>query len=199
MRTFIAVDLSEEIRAKIKELQKQFMNLGIEQNTLKLKFVNPWQVHQTVKFLGEVPADKVEDIKRELSGINQKPFEIAFKDVGFFPQASPEKARNIRVVWVGIVKGVEELKALQEDVESRMSTLGFPREQRFSAHVTLCRVKMFSRVGSRDEIVRVLDRIEELKDAEVGTMHVEELKLKKSTLTPKGAIYDDVYVKRLGE
>ncbi len=196
MRTFIAVDLSEGIRTNIKGLQKQFMNLGIEQNTLKLKFVNPWQVHQTVKFLGEVPENKIEAVKRELSGITQEPFEIALKGVGFFPKASPEKARNIRVVWVGITKGVEELKVLQEEVESRMSTLGFPMEQRFSAHVTLCRVKMFSRAGSRDEIVRVLEKIAELKDVEVGAMHVEELKLKKSTLTPKGAIYDDVYVKR---
>jgi 2'-5' RNA ligase len=45
----------------------------------------------------------------------------------------------------------------------------------------------------------LLNKIIALKDVEVGTMLVEELKLKRSTLTPKGPIYEDVYVKRLGE
>jgi 2'-5' RNA ligase len=43
----------------------------------------------------------------------------------------------------------------------------------------------------------VLTKIGELHDAEVGKMRVDELKLKKSTLTPKGPIYEDLYVKRL--
>ncbi|MBL7117334.1 MAG: RNA 2',3'-cyclic phosphodiesterase [Candidatus Syntrophoarchaeum sp.] len=197
MRAFIAVDLSEELRAKIKEVQKQFTNLEIDQSRLKLKFVNAWQAHQTVKFLGDVPENKVEDVKRELVGISQKPFDIGMRGVGFFPEASPEKARNIRVVWIGIEKGVEELKALQEEVESRLRALGFPSEKRFSAHVTICRVKMTSRAGTRDEIGRILKKIAELGDVEVGEMPVEELKLKKSTLTPKGPIYEDVYVKKL--
>ncbi|MBC8521407.1 MAG: RNA 2',3'-cyclic phosphodiesterase [Methanomicrobia archaeon] len=197
MRAFIAVDLSEELRAKIKEVQKQFTNLEIDQSRLKLKFVNAWQAHQTVKFLGDVPENKVEDVKRELVGISQKPFDIGMRGVGFFPEASPEKARNIRVVWIGIEKGVEELKALQEEVESRLNALGFPSEKRFSAHVTICRVKMTSRAGTRDEIGRILKKIAELGDVEVGEMPVEELKLKKSTLTPKGPIYEDVYVKKL--
>ncbi len=198
MRTFIAMDLSEEIRAEIKEIQKQFIDLEIH-DKLKLKFVNAWQAHQTVKFLGDVPEDKVEEIKRALAEITQKPFDIALRGVGFFPVASLEKAINIRVVWVGMEKGVEELKGLQKEVGSKMHALGFPLEKRFSSHVTLCRVKIGSRAGSRDEIKRVLKKIAELKDVEVGKMLVEELKLKHSTLTPKGPIYEDVYVKRLGE
>ena len=198
MRAFIAVDLSDELRAKIKGIQKQFVDLD-KQGGIKLKFVNPWQVHQTVKFLGDVPENRVEEIKIALAETTQKPFDIKLRSVGFFPEASPEKARYIRVIWVGMEKGVGELKALQEEVESRLNALGFPSEKRFSSHVTLCRVKMISRAGSRDEIGRLLKKIAELKDVEVGTMLVEELKLKRSTLTPKGPIYEDVYVKRLGE
>jgi 2'-5' RNA ligase len=196
MRTFIAVDLSEEIRTKIKEIQKQFMDLEIHEK-LKLKFVNPRQAHQTVKFLGDVPEDRVEEVKRALAEISQKPFDIALRSVGFFPEALPEKARNIRVIWVGMEKGVGELKTLQEEVESRLNALGFPLEKRFSSHVTLCRVKMISRAGSRDEIGRLLKKIAELREVEVGEMLVDEIKLKHSTLTPKGPVYEDVYVKRL--
>ena len=197
MRTFIAVDLSQEIRTKIKELQKQFLNLEIDPRRLKLKFVNPWQAHQTVKFLGEVPEANISEIKRALSEINLKAFEIALQDVGFFPKASPEKVRTIRVVWVGMAS-VEELMALQDDVDSRLTDLGFPREKKFNAHVTISRVKQFSRAVSHTELAPILDKIANLRDVELGTMPVDELKLKKSTLTPKGPIYEDVYVKQLG-
>jgi len=192
MRAFIAVDLSEGIRNRIAGLEADFAQLGLEG---VVKFVDPSQAHQTVKFLGDVPDDGLEQIKATLAGISQKPFEIELRGVGFFPKASLEKARNIRVIWVGMRSGKEQLKALQEEVELAMYALGYPLERRFSAHITLCRVKRPFR--SKGELRRVLTKIEELHDAEVGKMRVEELKLKKSTLTPQGPIYEDVYVKRL--
>ena len=193
MRAFIAVDLSEEIRAKIAGIQQEFAGLGLTQGAVK--FVDAKQTHQTVKFLGDVPDDGVEQIKSALAGISQKPFELELRGVGFFPAASLDKARNIRVIWMGIERGAEKLKALQEEVESEMHALGFPLEKRFSAHVTLCRVKKPLR--PENELRRVLKKIEELREVEAGKMLVEELKLKKSTLTPKGPIYGDLYVKRL--
>lgn len=192
MRAFIAVDLSEEVRAKIEEIQKEFARLGLQGT---LKFVNPKQAHQTVKFLGEVPDGDVERVKSALVGITQKPFDIELQGVGFFPAAPLDKARNIRVIWTGMKEGEEQLKALQKEVELEMHALGFPLEKRFNAHVTLCRVKKPLR--SKDDLGRVLKKIAEFRDVEVGRMRVDELKLKKSTLTPRGPIYEDIYVKRL--
>ena len=177
MRAFIAVDLSEEIRAKIKEIQRLFLDLDIQEK-LKLKFVKPEQAHQTVKFLGDIPKDRIEEVKRALEEISQQPFDIVLRGVGFFPAASPEKVRNIRVIWVGMEKGVEELKALQRGVESKMHALGFPLEKRFSSHVTLCRVKMGSRARTQDEIGRLLKKIAELREVEVGEM--QDLEPRKS-------------------
>ena len=228
MRAFVAVDLSKEIRAKLKVVQSQFADfgtvqgqervgqeqgqelgqeLGQEQLRQKLKFVNPWQTHQTVKFLGEVPAERVVDVKVALAGVSQSPFEVALRGVGFFPvpplktKTGKAKARvkTVRVVWVGIEEGAEELRALQEEVESQLQAAGvdFPPERRgpFSAHVTLCRVK---KPLSKDELQAVLRKVAELKAVEVGRTRVEVLKLKKSTLTPKGPVYEDLFVKRLG-
>lgn len=228
MRAFVAVDLSKEIRAKLKEVQRQFADFGTvqgqervgqeqgqelgqeqgqEQLRQKLKFVNPWQTHQTVKFLGEVPAERVVDVKVALAGVSQSPFEVALRGVGFFPvpplktKTGKAKARvkTVRVVWVGIEEGAEELRALQEEVESQLQAAGvdFPPERRgpFSAHVTLCRVK---KPLSKDELQAVLRKVAELKAVEVGRTRVEVLKLKKSTLTPKGPVYEDLFVKRLG-
>ena len=189
MRAFIAVDLSEEIRTKIAEIQNDFARLGLHGT---LKFVDPKQAHQTVKFLGDVPEADVERIKSALAGLTQKPFEMELRGVGFFPAAAPEKARNIRVIWVGMRAGEEQLKALQQAVELALHALGFPLEERFNAHITLCRVKRPLR--SKGELGAVLRKIAEFRDVDVGKMRVEELKLKKSTLTPKGPIYEDVYV-----
>ena len=191
MRAFIAVDLSEELRPKIAEINKEFEGLGLHG---AVKFVDANQAHQTLKFLGDVPEDDVERIKSALAEINRKPFDIELCGMGFFPEASQDRVRTIRVIWVGIGKGAEELKALQEDVELALHDLGFPLERRFSAHVTLCRVK---RPLKSLEIGRMVKMIAELREVYLGKMRVEELKLKKSTLTPKGPIYEDVYVKRL--
>ncbi|MBN1454715.1 MAG: RNA 2',3'-cyclic phosphodiesterase [Methanomicrobia archaeon] len=193
MRTFIAVDLSDEVRTHIARLQQELGSVGLQEGTLK--FVDPKQAHQTVKFLGEVPDDSIERIKAALAAIRHEPFEIRLRGVGFFPQAAPEKARSIRVIWVGITEGGAQMKALQECVETALHALGFPPEQRFNAHVTLCRVKKPFR--SKSELSRVLLKIGELRAAELGTMRVESLKLKKSTLTPRGPIYEDLSVKSL--
>lgn len=191
MRAFIAVDLSEGIRAKIEELEAGLGTLGLQD---ALKFVAAHQAHQTLKFLGEVPEAGVERVKSVLAELTHDPFEIELRGLGFFPEAPAAKVRTIRVIWVGIAKGADTLRALQEEVELKLSAVGFPRERRFSAHVTLCRVK---RPLKSEEIGRVVKKITELRDVAVGRMLVEELKLKKSTLTPRGPLYEDVYVKRL--
>ena len=189
MRAFIAVDLSESesIRAKVEEIEQRFGELS----GVKLKFVNPKQVHQTLKFLGSVSEERVELIKRELGSINMEPFDIVLRGTGFFPASR----KKIRVLWIGISKGIEGLRALQEQVETRMVALGFPAEkQSFSPHITICRVK---RIESDAGLNQLMRKIAELSDVEVGEMQVNAVKLKKSTLTPRGPIYEDVYVKRL--
>ena len=76
-----------------------------------------------------------------------------------------------------------------------MVALGFPAEkQPFSPHITICRVK---RIESDAGLNQLMRKIAELSDVEVGEMQVNAVKLKKSTLTPRGPIYEDVYVKKL--
>lgn len=188
MRSFIAVELSEGIRERLSEIQGEFRDIQ-----RSVKFVNAAQAHITLKFLGEVAEENVGKIKEVLEGINYGKFDIELKGVGFFPKASLEKAKKIRVIWVGVEKGKEEFKGLQEEVDFKMKGLGFPAEKKFNAHATICRVKK----ASKNDIEKALKKIAMLKDAYVGRMVVEEIKLKKSTLTRKGPIYEDVYVKRL--
>ncbi len=191
MRAFIAVDLSEEIRNRIEEVERHFSEFS--DAGVRLKLVDPGQVHQTLKFLGNVPEELMESIKRELEAINLAPFDIVLRGAGYFPPNS----RQIRIVWIRIADGVKELNALQEQVETRMVALGFPAEKHgFSPHITICRVKWIKSESARR---RILQKIAELGDVELGEMRVDTVKLKRSTLTPRGPIYDDIYVKRLDQ
>ena len=68
MRSFIAVDLSEEIREKMKRIQREFRFL--EGNA---KFVDASQAHITLKFLGEISEELAAEIQRELASLDAEP------------------------------------------------------------------------------------------------------------------------------
>lgn len=173
MRTFIAIDLSEEIRENVRRIQMKFAGH---------KLVDPELVHITVKFLGEVT--DVSTIIEALRNISHEPFDLEIKGLGVFPSLS-----YIRVIWVG-TNGGEEVEKLHGKVESALLSLGFAKDKKFTAHATIARVKKISKA----EKASLVDEVKNAAEVEFGKMRVDELKLKKSTLTPEGPIYEDLYV-----
>jgi len=173
IRTFIAVDLPDSFIETIAEIQQELKG--------NIKLVDAKQVHITMKFLGDVPEKKIPKIEDALSGINSEPFTARVKGVGAFPKPS-----YARVIYIG-ADPAETFTKLYAEVESALTPLGFKREKRqFTPHATLARVKH----NPEEARMRLRDTIEHLSDIEVGTMDVDTIKLKKSTLTPKGAIYE---------
>ncbi len=169
LRTFIAVELPERFVPEIKKIESMLDTQGI-------KLVEPKQVHITLKFLGDISEDKVEPIASALSQVSCKPFGARIKGVGVFP-----KLAYIKVIWLGAEGNFE---ALHSEVERVLSPFRFEKDDRFSPHATLARVKQL-----RDK-ANLLERIKELEDIDLGTMNVESITLKKSTLTPQGPIYE---------
>ena len=169
LRTFIAVELPEKFVPEIERIE--FML-----NTPGIKLVEPAQVHITLKFLGDISEDNVEPIASALSQVNCKPFEARVKGVGVFP-----KPAYIRVIWLG-AEG--DFEALHGEVERVLAPFGFEKDDKFSPHATLARVK------SLKEKAALLEKIKKLEDIDLGTMNVESITLKKSTLTPQGPIYE---------
>ena len=108
--------------------------------------------------------------------------------MGSFPSQG-----NIRVIWVGVEEGGENLKVLADSVESSLRSLGFRRDKDFVAHATVARVKRLA-PSDRERLLRAVERY---KDYDFGEMIVENFRLKKSTLTPKGPIYEDVEIYKL--
>ncbi len=175
VRTFVAVDLPGELNVKIAEIQSKF-------DDFKFKFVDPALVHITMKFLGEIPEDKISDVSRALDNVKCEPFEAEIKKLGVFP-----KPKFTKVIWLGCEGDFDKL---YESIEQSLSSFEFEKNlYRFSAHATLARVKYLPKKKKSD----FLELLEELKDVDVGTMTVDSIKLKKSTLTPKGPIYETLH------
>ena len=176
MRLFVAIDISEELRREFIPL------LNLLSKYRGIKPVEPENLHITLKFLGEVNEARAELVRDRLRQIRFEPFEIRFRGIGYFPGQN-----YMRVIWVG-VEG-DGIYSLARDVEGKMKKLGFKKDKDFKAHLTVGRVK---RIDSQARL-RLADELREF-DREFGSMVVNEFRLKKSTLTPRGPIYEDVEV-----
>lgn len=176
MRTFIAIELDENLKNKLLSFIQELTS--VSQN---IKWVNKQGMHLTLKFLGELDEDKIPLIRSSLEKTAKKfdVFSIQIKGTGAFP---PGK-KNPRVLWVGITEN-DSLHDLQTDVETECELLGFPREKRkFSPHLTLGRVKGHSQLGG------VLSLLDKNQNTQFGEMDVKKITFFQSRLKPTGAEY----------
>jgi 2'-5' RNA ligase len=173
VRTFVAIDLSEDIRVKARESQACLAQTGG-----RLAIVDPANLHITLKFLGEVDPAQIGLIIEALRAVRAGPFDLT---VGR-PVCNP--SRRPRVIWCDVADAGESA-ALARQVDDLLAPFGFPRESRpFRPHVTLARVKEFHPSQCREVAC--------LPPEPLGWCRVESIRLKKSTLTPRGSIYEDL-------
>ena len=171
----MAVELPEKFHAKISEIQSRFMGPG-------LRPVDPSIVHITLKFLGDVEEAQLAEIINALDRLDCPAFDSKVSGVGAFPGL-----KNPRVVWLG---ADGDYSCLQRQVENLLSDIGFKKEPRkFVPHATLARITYLS--GPRKK--ELICAIESLRGFDVGQMRVDSVKLKKSTLTPQGPIYETLH------
>ena len=175
MRLFIAIEIPEDIKEYISKIQEE-----IDTTKNKIRFVNKAQTHLTLKFLGEVQPDKVEHIKEDLKKIKFEKFSAYLDSVGVFPSES-----YIRVIWIGL-KPEEPVLELQKTIDENLRK-SFKKEKNFKPHLTLARVKY---IDDKENFINKLKKIK----IENKKIDVNNLKLVKSILTPKGPVYEDLEV-----
>ena len=179
MRVFIAIDLDDEIRAGLGDLQQQLQNKA-DIKKGDVKWVAPKNIHLTLKFLGEIRDKQVVDVCNIVKDVasRHKSFELDIESVGCFG------GKSARILWVGIGKGIDSLLQLQKDLEQQLASSGWPTEQReFTGHLTLCRVKN-TRAG-----VELAAMTEDYKDFKLGTILADSISVYQSQLTPSGPMY----------
>ncbi|MBL7071001.1 MAG: RNA 2',3'-cyclic phosphodiesterase [Candidatus Omnitrophica bacterium] len=179
IRCFIAIELSKEIKQALEEIESKL------QETIRgVKWVNPDNIHLTLKFLGNIEASAVEDIKKILDGAasGAGPFKIKLSNAGAFP----DPARP-RVIWIGIDEGTKESTDLADLIEQKAEPLGIEKEGRpFHPHLTLARVKFLK---DRDSVKNAFTSLK-VPHAE---MTAPKITLFQSNLTPQGAVYTPIH------
>ncbi|MFI5090000.1 MAG: RNA 2',3'-cyclic phosphodiesterase [Terriglobales bacterium] len=184
MRLFLALDLDSSIRGRI----AQFMD-GVRGFAPDARWVSAESLHVTLKFIGEWPAERLDELKRALVGIRGQPAEITFSGTGFFP--TPKSAR---VFWIGIEAG-PELASLAGAVDAATSALGVESEKRaFAPHLTLARTgsgrpQRVSSDRNNPSLRRLQEKLAAMPAPAFGTMSPREFFLYESKLSPKGAVY----------
>jgi 2'-5' RNA ligase len=139
--------------------------------------------HVTVRFIGSVERGVVEGIAGRLEGASGPAFDIALGDLGTF-----RRGRIVRVVWLGVGAGGDELRALAERVELECRSAGLDAETRpFQPHLTLARAR--ARDGSPLPELPPLPPLEPWR--------AEELVLYSSHLGRGGAIHEPIRSIRL--
>lgn len=142
-------------------------------------------IHVTLKFLGDIPESSVDGILEILGRciVAHRRFEVEVIGTGAFPNV-----RNPRVLWAGLMD-TGGLSALAGSVNNGLSEIGFEMDRReFRPHVTLARVKSLS------GIERALALMRDHENTRFGSFWVDDVRFKKSTLTPSGAIYENLGV-----
>lgn len=180
MRTFIAIELPNEIKEFLSKTQEQ-----LKSSEADVKWVAPQNIHLTLKFLGEVDDNKLDEVKQVMdnAACACASFQGRISAIGAFP-----KIDFPRVIWLGIDPGDSETKEIAKTLEDALEKAGIPKEDRpFSSHITLGRVRSNM---NRERLVRSLKDSQERMGEKKLEFTVTKITLFKSTLTPKGPVYE---------
>jgi RNA 2',3'-cyclic 3'-phosphodiesterase len=168
-RLFVSLELPPSVTQHLAELDPHLRGV---------RWLEPGQMHLTLSFLGNVPTDIEEALKKNLSAIAWKAFFLPLVGLGAFPgQGRPN------VIWIGVGNGHPHLFQLHKRVqEAALAARLEPDLRAFHPHVTVARCRDVS-----PESIRPFLKTHAAFDA--GMFHVESFCLNSSDLTPAGSVY----------
>jgi RNA 2',3'-cyclic 3'-phosphodiesterase len=185
LRLFIALPLSHEVEVELDRLLGLLRPISSD-----VKWVTANNIHLTVKFLGDTDEKLIPRIRTVMNETVAafQPFESVMDRVGGFPNLMKP-----RVIWVGGSQPIEEAVRMSAEIDRRMHELSFEKEKRpFKAHLTLGRVR------EGRSISPLATYLESFKLTPIP-LKLDRLVLFKSTLTPKGSIYERLHEAKLGQ
>jgi 2'-5' RNA ligase len=174
LRLFVALEIPSIVRENLAGFLKALRVLSPQ-----TRWVRTENLHVTLKFIGEVPAAKLDAVRAALSAVrSDREVRIDFRDLGFFPDE-----KHARVFWAGL-DASRNLKILALDIDHAMEKLGIPPEQRpFSPHLTLAR---FQPPGLPEKLRAVM---QENAARGFGSLRTNQFHLIESKLKTSGAEY----------
>ncbi len=195
IRTFLAVELGEELRKRIAQTQQDLkQRLSREAlRDVRISWVQPGSIHLTIKFLGDTDEQLIDPMRTAIDQAmrEHRPLYIPLERLGTFP-----RPQQPRVLWVGASQQWEQgeeakrLAVLHRAVEDCCATFHFASDGRpLSPHLTLARVKEGERqVGQALAKSGAMDRSLSLE-----SVALESIVLMKSELRPTGSVYTKLW------
>jgi len=185
MRLFVAILLSDEVRATLGRVQKD-----LDRACQGVRWVRQDQLHVTVKFLGDVPDGDVPSVTQaiERGASEGAPFSMTLESAGCFPPRG-----GVRIVWAGASDPTGTMQRSAEAINRELENMGFERERRpWSPHITIGRVKFDNSAG------RTRSAVERVTYSGIDQA-VDSVSLMSSVLSPKGPAYAQVFSCALGK
>lgn len=176
LRAFIAIPLPPDIVELAADLQFRLKSGG-----LKMRWVRSQGMHLTLKFLGDIPESRVDDLSGAMqrAGSGFGVVDLAAQGLGVFPSI-----KRPRVLWLGIGGETDRLARLHGRLDAELERIGIAREKRpFRAHLTLARAK--GAVNTR----LLLDSLQAQGQYAARAFQAQQMVLYQSDLRPQGAVY----------
>ncbi len=176
IRTFIALNLPENILNRIIELRDSFFK-----NTSELRWEEKNKLHITLKFLGDTDENLIPDITSSLSELvkEHSPISLKISNAGlFYRDGKPT------ILYLDFLEN-EYLLRMYEEIENLMEKFGYKKEKRkFKTHLTLLRIK-------ND---RYLNQIKNFTnfDIDLPEFISDEITLYRSILQTTGSVYQPI-------
>lgn len=187
LRAFIAVEISREIRGELIRIQTEL------KNSLRgdISWVQPENIHLTLRFLGQVTDKQMAEIKVIVASIAKKiqQFNLDLGVIGAFPDIS-----SPRILWVGINFGFNQLNEINAELEDKLETINFAvGEKYFHPHLTIARVRSLEGENNIAEITQ------KIRPKQLLPVTIDKLIIFQSELTHQGIKYTGLFEANLSK
>lgn len=195
IRTFLAVEVSNEVRTAIAQVQDDLKQrlAGHLPTDIRMAWGQPNSFHLTIRFLGNTDKQLLDPMRKAMAIVRRShpTIQIPLDRLQAFPNL-----QKPRVLWVGpseqwrTSEAARQLTALHREIEACCHSLGFaPDDKLFNPHLTLARIKAGEReVGQWLAQSGVCDQ-----PLSLGEVRSGPLVLVKSSLRPTGPVYTKLW------
>jgi len=190
MRTFIAADFPPGIIEKVENITAYFKR---QLPGGALKWVSTDKMHLTIKFIGEIQKNKIDQVKDILTNSleDHASFEIGIQHLGTYPHI-----KNPRVIWLGITEGAPLIE-IHNQLDEALEKVAIKADRReYTPHLTLARVR---RDAERDIVNEISDTLSQFKVDSLGTITISDITLYESKLSSAGPEYTPLHVVSLNK
>ena len=163
MRLFIAIQLSEQIKDSIRDVQDEFREQGVKGN-----YTSYENMHLTLAFIGEYnDPDRVLEVMEK---VVFSPFDMKMNMVG-----------NFTDLWWAGVSEYKEVTELVKSLRHQLADAGIPFDKkRFMPHITFLRKPVYTE--SKELRTNII----------TAGMTVDRISLMRSTRGKNGMIYTEI-------